>query len=97
MAYKIVYTAFAEADIDEAMDYYINRVSFKVGQSFYEDWKATETKLKNTRHFQKIYKDFHRLPFHKFPYIFIYKIEKRSETIKVFRVFHTSLDPEKYP
>jgi len=97
MAYKIIYTAIAEADIDEAMDYFINRVSLKVGESFYEDWKEAEIKLKYTPYFQKIYKDFHRLPFHKFPYIFIYKIEKQSETIRVFRIFHASQNPEKYP
>ncbi|WP_410493643.1 type II toxin-antitoxin system RelE/ParE family toxin [Chryseobacterium sp. 18068] len=54
-----------------------------------------EKTLKQTPFFQKIHNDFHRLPLRVFPFIIIYKIEK--ETIKIFRVFHTSQNPEKYP
>jgi len=55
------------------------------------------SKLKKVSYYQKIHNDFHRLPLKVFPFIIIYKIEKDAEIIKIFRVFHTSQNPEKYP
>ncbi|WP_265429071.1 type II toxin-antitoxin system RelE/ParE family toxin [Chryseobacterium sp. YIM B08800] len=95
MAFEIEYTHHAEIDVNKAIDYYAENVSLKVAKSFYKKLLAAEKTLKRTPFFQKIHNDFHRLPLKIFPFIIIYKIEK--ETIKIFRVFHTSQNPEKYP
>lgn len=95
MAFEIEYTHHAEIDVAKAIDYYVENVSLKVAKSFYKKLLAAEKTLKRTPFFQKIHNDFHRLPLKIFPFIIIYKIEK--ETIKIFRVFHTSQNPEKYP
>lgn len=95
MAFEIEYTHDAEIDVTKAIDYYAENVSLKVAKSFYKKLLAAEKTLKRTPFFQKIHNDFHRLPLKLFPFIIIYKIEK--ETIKIFRVFHTSQNPEEYP
>lgn len=96
MEYEILYSSYAEEDISHALEYYQNRVSKKTASSFFNDLLLNEQKLKNTVHFQKVYKDFHHLPFKKFPYSFIYKIDSNTKTIWIYRVFHTSQNPEKY-
>ena len=97
MAFEIEYTHQAEIDVAKAIDYYSEKASLKVAKSFYKKVFAAEKKLKRTPFFQKIHNDFHRLPIQTFPFIIIYKIEKDAEIIKIFRVFHTSQNPEKYP
>ena len=88
-------THHTEIDVAKAIDYYAENISLKVAKSFYKKLLAAEKTLKRTPFFQKTHNDFHRLPLKIFPFIIIYKIEK--ETIKIFRVFHTSQNPEKYP
>jgi len=97
MAFKIEYTYQAEIDVSKAIDYYTRNASIKIAKSFYNKLLAAEKVLKRTPFFEEIYIDFHRLPLQVFPFIIIYKIEKQIETIKIFRVFHTSQNPEKYP
>ena len=97
MAYKIITNPEANRDIVNSFEYYKNVAGKKVANSFFKDFKFTVNKLQKVSYFQKIHNDFHRLPLRVFPFIIIYKIEKQIETIKIFRVFHTSQNPEKYP
>lgn len=97
MAFKIEYSYQAEIDVSKAIDYYTKNASIKIAKSFYNKLLAAEKVLKGTPFFEEIYNDFHRLPLKIFPFIMIYKIEKEIEIIKIFRVFHTSQNPEKYP
>ncbi|AZA74218.1 type II toxin-antitoxin system RelE/ParE family toxin [Chryseobacterium indoltheticum] len=97
MAYKIITNPEANRDIVNSFEYYKNVAGKKVANSFFKDFKFTVNKLQKVAYFQKIHNDFHRLPLRVFPFIIIYKIEKQIETIKIFRVFHTSQNPEKYP
>lgn len=97
MAFEIEYTHQAEIDVAKAINYYSENASIKVAKSFYSKLLTAEKILKRTSLFEKIYNDFHRLPLKIFPFIIIYKIEKEKEIIKIFRVFHTSQNPEKYP
>lgn len=97
MAYKIITNPEANRDIVNSFEYYKNVAGKKVANSFFKDFKFTLNKLQKVAYFQKIHNDFHRLPLRVFPFIIIYKIEKQIETIKIFRVFHTSQNPEKYP
>jgi len=83
--------------VSKAIDYYTKNALIKIAKSFYNKLLAAEKVLKRTPFFEEIYNDFHRLPLKIFPFIMIYKIEKEIEIIKIFRVFHTSQSPEKYP
>ncbi|REC40078.1 hypothetical protein DRF69_20310 [Chryseobacterium sp. 5_R23647] len=87
------YLCHNKQPVDPANLLYRN-ASLKVAKFFYKKLLIAEKTLKQTPFFQKIHNDFHRLPLRVFPFIIIYKIEKK--TIKIFRVFHTSQNPEKY-
>jgi len=97
MAYKIVYTHLANLDVEKAIDYYLLIAGRKIMKSFYLELLSAENILKNTKYFEKIYKDFHRLPLKSFPYIVIYKVDEKNKAIVIYRIFHTSQNPEKYP
>lgn len=97
MAFKIVTTSEANRDIINSFEYYRDVAGKRVADSFFRDFKFTVSKLRKVTYYQKIHNDFHRLPLKVFPFIIIYKIEKDKEIIKIFRVFHTSQNPEKYP
>ncbi|WP_294288575.1 type II toxin-antitoxin system RelE/ParE family toxin [uncultured Chryseobacterium sp.] len=97
MAFKIEYTHQAEIDIYQAIDYYLTNASRKTAKSFYKKLIEAENSLISISHFQIIYDDFHRFPMKTFPYIIIYKIENEKQIIRIYRVFHTSQNPEKYP
>jgi len=97
MAYKIITSPEASRDIVNSFEYYKNLAGKKVADSFFTNVKLTVNKLKKVAYFQKIHNDFHRLPLKIFPFIIIYKIDKEKKIIKIFRVFHTSQNPEKYP
>jgi len=97
MVFKIKTTSEANRDIVNSFKYYKDVAGKRVAESFFKDFKFTVSKLKKVSYYQKIHNDFHRLPLKVFPFIIIYKIEKEIETIKIFRVFHTSKNPEKYP
>jgi len=97
MAFKIEYTYQAEIDVTKAIDYYIENSSRKIAKSFYNKLIEAEKILKSISFFQKIHNDFHRLLLKIFPYILIYKIDKETEIIKIYRGFHNSQNPEKYP
>lgn len=97
MDFKIEYTYQAETDVNNAIDYYLENASRRVAKSFYKKLLEAEKSLIFIRHFQKIYNDFHGFSMKTFPYIIIYKIEKEKRIIRIYRVFHTSQNPEKYP
>jgi len=97
MAYKLIYSYKAEKDVENTIKFYDIVASKKIAKAFQRALLNAEETLKKTAFFEKIYQDFHRLPLKVFPYILIYKIEKEKEIIKIYRVFHTSQNPEKYP
>lgn len=68
-----------------------------MAESFYKEILTSDQILKRSPYFEIIYKDFHRLLLNKFSYILIYKINEETKTIKIYRVFHTAQNPEKYP
>jgi len=97
MAYKIVYTHLANIDVVRAIEYYLLVAGKKIVKSFYRELLSAEKTLRNTAYFEKIYKDFHRFPLRKFPYIIIYKVNEENKTVLIYRIFHTAQNPEKYP
>ncbi|WP_326983075.1 type II toxin-antitoxin system RelE/ParE family toxin [Chryseobacterium sp. MYb264] len=96
MVFKIEYTSQAENDIINAIDYYHEIASRKIAKSFYKNLINAEKILVKTPYFQKTHTDFHRLPLKIFPYLIIYKVEKEENIIRIYRVFHTSQNPDKY-
>ena len=97
MVFEIKYTLKAKRDIFTAMDYYENEATEKLAKFFFISILEAENTLKSTNYFEQVYKDFYLLTLRNFPYIFIYKIENETKTIRIYRVFPTSEDDAQNP
>jgi toxin ParE1/3/4 len=97
MKYKIIVSPIASKNIEDAVEYYIFKVSKKVASDFLKDYKKTYKALE-TNPFYKFHDTNYRFfPFEKFPYIAFFMVDEPSKTVFLNAVFHTSQDPDKYP
>lgn len=98
MSYKIVVTPNAVQQIDDAIDYYKNKVSIKIAQLFIEDYKRTFQEIQTTLlYFKLFFNEFRGKPMKKFPFIIFYTIDEPKKVIIIKAVFHTAQHPDKYP
>ncbi len=82
----------AKFDISDAFDYYSN-ISENLAPCFLSHLTEELEYLKyNPKAFQKVYHNYHQMPLRKFKFVVLYKIEDNS--VKIYRVFHTSRDPK---
>lgn len=96
MKFKVVIEPRAILDIQEAVDYYDSR-QVGLGEYFYETLDSHIETLKINPFFQVKYKDYHSFPIKKFPFIILYYIDEKMETLFILSIFNTSLNPVKYP
>lgn len=97
MTYKIVVTPDAILDIDNAINYYQEKVSKKVANLFLKDYKESYKVIKKTKYFKVFFENFRGMPMKNFPYIIFYTIEENLKIIIIKAIFHTSQDINKYP
>ena len=96
MIYKIVIEPRAILDIQDAIDYYESKQN-GLGEYFYKVVEEHIETLAKNPFFQIRYNDYHGFPLRKFPFIFLYYIDEKLETIYIMSVFNTYLNPVKYP
>ena len=94
--YQIEISDEAEIDFTEIYDYYLQKAGQSIANGFINDFEAALNSLKTVVFFEVIYNEFRRLPL-KYPFILIYKVDQKKQIIRIYRIFHTSQNPEKYP
>ena len=97
MAYEVMISPIAKADVRKAVAYYKKEASLKVAQNFVEDYELTLKKIAQNPFFQIYYKDFRGLTFSKYPYIIFFQIDETNKLILVKAVFNASQDIGKRP
>lgn len=97
MIFKIIISDEAKIDIEHSYLYYQRKVSKKVADHFFKDFKSSLNIISKNPFFKIWYEDFHCKPMKKYPFLIFYMIDKDLRTIIIARVFHTSQNPEKYP
>lgn len=88
--------AIAEADLDEAFEYYSD-ISPKLGQRFIKSLNNALNDLKTNPYYQTRYDNFRMKMVEKFPYIIHYIIDESRQIVFVYGVRNSYQDPEKYP
>jgi toxin ParE1/3/4 len=96
MIYKVVIEPRAILDIQDAIDYYESAQN-GLGEYFYQTVDEHIEILVKNPFYQIRYKDYHGFPIRKFPFIILYYIDEKLETIYIMSVFNTYLNPVKYP
>ena len=97
MNYKIIVSPIASQNIEDALEYYIDKVSKKVALDFLKEYRKTYKALQTIPFYQFHDNNYRFLPFDKFPYITFLIVDEPSETVFLNAVFHTSQNPNKYP
>ena len=96
MAYKIVLSPKAEIEIDDAIGYY-SKFSKSAAKSFKKQLANSYKKIRQNPFFEKKYNNVRSLPFSKYPYIVLFRIDEIAKKAFVISVFCTHQNPEKYP
>ena len=97
MNYKIIVSPIASQNIEDALEYYIYKVSKKVALDFLKNYRKTYKTIQTNPFYQFHDINYRFLPFDKFPYIAFFIVDEPSKTVFLNAVFHTAQDPSKYP
>ncbi len=83
----------AKIDIANSFDWYSN-ISTIISDNFLIEIKRIIIYLEeNPLQFKIVYKEFRQSPLKKYPFVLLYKIDKKQ--VKVYRVFATKKNPKK--
>lgn len=99
MASNPVYTSLlstrAQKEITDAWQWYEDRQQ-GLGDRFVSEVIGIVHKIEQTPERYPIrYKSYKEAPLPVFPYLLIYRINKRKRAVRIVSVFHTSLNPRK--
>jgi plasmid stabilization system protein ParE len=97
MPYKVIVSEIAKQNIEESIGYYIEMVNKKVATRFLRDFRKVYKALQINPFYQYHDNNYRFLPFSKFPYIAFFIVDEKDKTVLINAIFHTSLNPAKYP
>ncbi len=97
MNYKVIVSPIASKNIEDAVEYYSQKVSQKVALDFLNDYKMTYKALQKNPFYRFHDNNYRFIPFSKFPYIAFFILDESSKTVFLNAVFHTSQNPSKFP
>ena len=95
-SYTVRVLASAEADLDEAFEYYSD-ISPKLGQRFIKLVNAALNDLKKNPNYQIRYDNFRMKIVNKFPYIIHYILDENRQIVFVYGIRNSYQNPDKYP
>ncbi len=96
MKFNIVIEPRAIADAQAAIDYYDGK-QIDLGKKFNKELDKYIDSLSENPFYQLRYKDYRALPLKKFPYLILFFIDEKTNTVFITAIFNTHQDPEKYP
>lgn len=97
MNYKIIVSPIASKNIEDAVEYYIEKATKKVALEFLKDYQKAYKALQINPFYQFHDNNYRFLPFKKFPYIAFFIVNEPSKTVFLNAIFNTHQDPSKYP
>lgn len=95
MFYSLIFKDEALKEFAEAFAWYEEQQN-GLGLSFRKKtYQKLENICNNPLHYKRSYNQFHEAIVDKFPFVIVYLIDERLQSITVFAVFHTSRNPKK--
>ncbi|MCW4469473.1 type II toxin-antitoxin system RelE/ParE family toxin [Flavobacterium sp. MFBS3-15] len=95
MGYKVRLSPKAYADIADAFDYY--KESIQTLLNLDNELNEAYRTISLTPNFRIRYKNITGYPLKRFPFLLLYEVDDFEETIYIYSVFNTYLNPKKYP
>ena len=96
MAYKIKILDRAQEEINDAYLYY-SKFSFSALKHFDDELDEVYSRLEHNPKFQIRYKNLRALPFKSLPFLVFFSIDEDKKIVKIYSIFNTYQNPEKYP
>ena len=94
-AHVTILSSRAQREITEAWNWYEDRQP-GLGDRFLKEVRARIEKIEQTpERYPTRFRSYKETPVPVFPFLIIYRINKRKKLIRIVSVFHTSLDPKK--
>lgn len=95
MSYKVEFLSRARRELLEAWDWYDDKWN-GLGDRFLREVEKKVLQIEKTpERYPERRKGFRETPINVFPYIIIYKIQKRNRIIAISSIFHTSRNSRK--
>lgn len=96
MAYKVILSLKATSDIEDAFEYYASK-SLQALKNLDKELDTAYNIISHNPHYKIKYKNVVGFPLKKFPYLLLYTIDELEQTVLIYAVFNTHLNPSKYP
>jgi plasmid stabilization system protein ParE len=94
-AHGVILSSRAQKEIIEAWDWYEDRQR-GLGDRFLKEVKSRIEKIAQTpERYPTRFRSYKETPVPIFPFLIIYRINKRKKLIRIVSIFHTSLNPKK--
>ncbi len=97
MSYRLIVSPIASKNIENAVEYYINKAGKKIASHYLKDFQKTYNALKINPFSQFHDNNYRYLPFSKFPYVVFFIIDEKNKKVFINAVFHTSQNSTKHP
>ncbi len=96
MNYSIRYNPEVKKDIQDAVSWY-NKKQSSLGKQFYKELEFYISILRKSAHcFAHRYDKIRCLPLRKFPYMIHYRLNIKTNEVRIEAVLHTSINPNKW-
>jgi len=93
LPYKVYLTPTAFKELEKSMDWY-DGCRDGLGARFTDAVNSRLTKLsENADIYPVVSSGYREVSIEKFPFLIVYKIIKKKNTIRVYHIFHTSRNP----
>ncbi len=96
MNYSLLIDPAAIRDIQGAIDYYDDQRP-GLGRRFENELHEHLLRIEKNPFFNLRYQSVRCVPLNKFPYMIHFTLNEQAKTVCVRAVFHTSIDPKKWP
>ena len=95
LSYFIIFSSRAQKEIASAWDWYEERQQGLGDRFIQEVVRKAQLIEQNPERYPTRYNSYKETILSTFPFLIIYRINKRKKSIRIVSVFHTSLHPKK--
>ena len=88
MNYKVIISPIASKNLENAVEYYLDKAGKKVALDFLKNFRNSFKALKINPFYRFHDNNYRFLPFSKFPFIIFFIVDEQSKTVFINAVFH---------
>lgn len=96
MEFEILILQRAQIELEQAYEYYA-KISQSVLNSFDNQLEEAYRSLETNPFFEVKYKNMRTLPLKSYPYMLFFIVSESEKLVRIYSIFNTYQNPEKYP